>query len=147
MEGTKDSNPEKAIKLALTTASTLGSQPSLEESQRPVGLSTYASASGIFVGEVSRLRDVFEEKLHKIKSFLETFEGQFFAKTNEFFMELVVAEVNLTKNVEYDMNNQIKVGSPGCQAQDRFQFKRRREVLWTSCGGFRSSRKRIFWTN
>ena len=109
MENNRTKNPEKSISVALTTASSLGSFSNLDESQKSLGPMNYSVAASSLMTGVVKLKEQFEEKLAKIQNYLDSFESQFFAKNNEFFMQLVVNEVSLTKNVEYDMNNLIKV--------------------------------------
>lgn len=107
IEANRVLDPQKAIKAALVTASSLGSATDLDESKITLNTVGVSAASEVFVSEVGRMKQRFEDKLTKIKSHLDSFESALFAKFNEFFMQIVVNEVALTKNIEYDMNNEI----------------------------------------
>lgn len=107
IEANRVLDPQKAIKAALVTASSLGSVTEIDDSKLSINTAGVSAANDVFITEVGRMKQKFDEKLTKIKAHLETFESAFFTKFNEFFMHIVVNDVALTKNIEYDINNAI----------------------------------------
>ena len=63
----------------------------------------------IFCVEVGKLKKSFDEKIERIRGFLSSLESQFFEKNHQFFMQVIVNDVSLIKNVEYDLNIAIQV--------------------------------------
>lgn len=67
--------------------------------------------------QIISTKSMFEEKMNRIKGFLSSFESQFISKNDQLFTQVIIHEVSLMKNFEYDVNTAIKVISKGYKIQ------------------------------
>lgn len=97
------------IGTSLRSFSSLDKVSILSPEISPLDFEPASESRNIFCVEVGKLKKSFDEKMERIRGFLSSLESQFFEKNHQFFMQVIVNDVSMIKNVEYDLNIAIQV--------------------------------------